>query len=230
MSNQPENIFRFLPIKYSTKAENDYVTYWWNAYLKNIEVENYHLAFFAFHLLYMTAVYFLLYKISRIFRPVYEHSLFHMGNEEETNYLGISSPFSFVNMNEKSVFRFLKIAGAGHGFIGDVSKFIDDRNNAVHAKGVIYFNNDPDGLRARISDYIQALEKIQNLFLNESKKVADTWKISKFNDSELQLFIENEILVSCLTPAELQSIATTEETRRPKLYKVLITNIQDYYG
>lgn len=230
MIDLPENIFRFLPFKYSSAEENDYINFWWNAYLKNFEEENYHLAFVAFHLLYMTAVYFLLYKISKIHRPVYEHSLFHMGNEEESHYRAIDSPFSFVNMNEKSVFRFLKVAGADHNFIGEVSKFIEDRNNATHAKGLIYFKDDPEGLNIKTAEYIRALEKIQNLFINESKTIADTWKISKFNKADLKLFIENEISKNNLTPTELYEIAKYEKPKREKLHNLIREFLEGFYA
>ncbi len=221
MTKSPEDIFKFLPLKYASSSESDYVAFWWNAYLKNLEWGNYHLSFLAFHMLYMTGVYFLLYKISKIYRLTYEHSLFHLHNDDETHYRGINSPFSFVNMNEKGVFRFLKIAGADHNFIGEVSKFIEDRNNASHAKGLIYFDEDPYGLEKKVFDYVDALESIQNLFINEAKKVSETWKISKLNESDIYLFIESEIKIHNLTPAEINVIAKDEKLKRPKLYKVL---------
>jgi hypothetical protein len=228
MVDKPSQVFRFLPIKHSSAENGEYVDFWWNAYLKNIQEETYHLAFLSFHMIYMTAVYFLLYKISKLYRGVYEKSLFHLSNDEERDYLLIDSAFSFVNMKEKAVFRFLKIAGADHAFIGEVSKFIDDRNNASHAKGLIYFKDDPSGLEQMAVEYVKALEKIQNLFINESKKVSDTWKISEMNNFDLQLFVENEIMKNYLTPAELKVISL-KEVGRPKLQRIINKFIEEYF-
>lgn len=229
MANQPEHIFRFLPIKYPSVENGEYVDFWWNSYTENFNVENFHLAFLSFHMLYMTAVYFLLYKISKIYRPAYEHSLFHMGNEEESNYLRIDSAFSFVNMNEKAVFRFLKIAGADHSFIGEVSKFIEERNNASHAKGLIYFKDDADGLKRRAVDYVSAVEKIQNLFIENFKGVSQNWKVSKLNEFDLRLYLENEIAVHSLTPAEVKKISGIERVQRPKVSAILDDLIQSFF-
>ena len=221
MPTRPEHIFQFLPINYPSPVEGEYVLFWWNTYIKNIEEENYHVAFLAFHMLYMTAVYFLLYKISKKHRLPYEHSLFHMGNDDETHYLGINSAFSFSNMNERGVFRFLKIAGADHNLIGEVSRFIEDRNNAAHAKGAIFFKDDPDALEQKAVEYVKALEKIQNLSIKESGKIAQSWKISALNESALRLYLEGEILANSFTPAEIREIALSEATRRPKVASVL---------
>lgn len=217
MVNKPEDIFQFLPINYYSPIESEYVSFWWDTYSKNVEDANYHVAFLAFHFLYMTAVYFLLYKISKVHGSPYKHSLFHMGNEEEAYYLAINSPFSFSQMNEKGVFRFLKIAGADYSLIGEVSKFINARNNAAHAKGAIFFKNDPDGLELRAVEYVQALEKIQKLCIPDTKNISKSWKISKLNGSALKLYVEGEILNNSLSPAEIKEIADNERAKRPRI-------------
>ncbi len=221
MVDRSEHIFYFLPLNYPSPAEAESVTFWWDTYSKNIEEQNYHVAFLAFHMLYMTAVYFLLYKVSKVYRVPYEHSLCHMGNEDETYYMSINSAFSFSKMNEKGVFRFLKIAGADRTLIGEVSRFIDDRNNAAHAKGAIFFKNDPEGLEQRIIGYVKALEKIHNLLVKESNKVAQSWKISKLNSAALRLYLEAEILANSLTPAEIKEIALSEKSKRPLVAEAL---------
>ena len=224
MIDRAEQIFQFLPMKYSSVSDEEYVSYWWNAYTKNFEEENYHVAFLAFHILYMTAVYFLLYKVSKIHRLVYEHSLFHMGNEEERHYLGINSAFSFVEMGETSVFRFLKVAGADQSLIGDVSRFCKERNNAAHARGVIFFKNDPGSLEKKAVEYVKALEKIQNLLIGDSVKVSQSWKVSQMDEAAMRLYLESEILVNNLNPTEVNAIALSEKPKRAQLSK-LLTNL-----
>lgn len=221
MVDRPEHIFQFLPLNYSSPVEREYVYFWWDTYSKNIEEENYHVAFLAFHMLYMTSVYFMLYKLSKVYRLPYEHSLFHMGHEDETYYLGMNSAFSFSKMNERGVFRFLKIAGADHALILELSKFIDDRNNAAHAKGAIFFKNDPDGLDDRAVQYVKALEKIQNLYIGESKKIAQSWKISQMDNQAMRLYLESEILANSLSPAEISAISLNEKTKRIQVSKLL---------
>jgi hypothetical protein len=221
MVDRPEHIFQFLPLNYFLPVEGEYVTFWWDTYSKNLEERNYHVAFLAFHMLYMTAVYFMLYKLSKIYKSSYEHSLFHMGREDEEYYLGMNSAFSFSKMNEKGVFRFLKIAGADHALILDLSKFIDDRNNAAHAKGAIFFKNDPEGLDERTVQYVRALEKIQNLYIDESKKIALAWKVSHMDNQALKIYLESEILSNSLSPAEISAIALSEKTKRTQVSKLL---------
>jgi len=63
MLYQAKHIFHFLPLKYASPIEGEYVNFWWETYTENIDHQNFHVAFLAFHMLYMTAVYFMLYKI-----------------------------------------------------------------------------------------------------------------------------------------------------------------------
>lgn len=221
MAERPEDIFRFLPLNYSSPVEGEYISFWWDTYTKNVDEKNYHVAFLAFHMLYMTSVYFMLFRISKVYRLPYEHSLFHMANDDEAHYFSINSAFSFSKMNEKGVFRFLKIAGADHTLIGEVSKFIDDRNNAAHAKGAIFFKDDPEAFEERIIEYIKALEKIQNLYIDKSRKIARSWKISKMNETALKLYLQSEILANSFNPAEINAIVLSEKTKRARLAKAL---------
>jgi len=115
----------------------------------------------------------------------------------------------------------LKLAGADHSLVGEVSRFIDDRNNAAHAKGAIFYKDDPDGLEQKIVDYIKALEKVQNLLVSESNKIAQSWKISKMDESALRLYLESEILFNGFTPAEVIAISSGEKPKRPQLSKIL---------
>lgn len=227
MSATPENIFQFLPLNYSSSTESEYVFFWWDAYVKNVEQGNYHVAFLAFHMLYMTAIYFMLYRISKIYRLSYEHSLFHMALDDEVHYLGINSAFSFSKMNEKGVFRFLKIAGADHALIKEVSRFIEDRNNAAHAKGAIFFKNNLAGLEERASEYVGALEKTQQTYIVDSIKVSKSWKISKMNESTLRLHLQSEILSNSFTPSEISALVLQEKDRRPRLSKILDEILQE---
>lgn len=222
MIDRPEHIFKFLPMKYQTVSETEFEQFWWNAYLKNFQSGDYHVSFLAFHMLYMMAVYYLLFQISKVYPISYKTTLFHMGNDEEDHYLQLTSALSFVKMNEKAVFRFLKIAGADRNLIGEVSKFIEQRNDATHAKGVIFFKNDPEALTKRAVEYVQALEKIQSLILKELDKVSDEWRVSRLTLQELGLFLESEIQNHSLTPAELESIAKKESEKRSKLSAALI--------
>lgn len=228
MVDRPEQIFQFLPLSYSSPVEGEYVSFWWEAYRKNFEEQNYHISFLAFHMLYMTSVYFLLYKISKMYRLEYEHSLFHMGNEDEVYYSTINSAFSFSRMNEKGVFRFLKVAGADYTLIGDVSRFIEERNNAAHAKGAIFFKNDPDGLERKAVDYVKALEKIQNLSIKNFVRLTDLWKVSKLDEAALRIYLEGEIIANNLNPSEIREIILKEKSKRPLVASILKDLVPDH--
>lgn len=227
---EPEDIFQFLPLNYSSSTESEYVSFWWETYTANIEQQNYHVAFLAFHMLYMTAIYFMLYRISKLHRLPYEHSLFHMAHDDETYYLSINSAFSFSKMNERGVFRFLKIAGADQNLIKDVSKFIEDRNNAAHAKGAIFFKNNPDGLSDRISEYVVALDKIQKVYIVDSIGIAQSWKISGMDKPNLKLYLQSEILSNSFTPTELKALIVKERIARPQISKTLDEILQETNG
>ncbi len=227
---EPEDIFQFLPLNYSSSAESEYVSFWWETYNTNIEQQNYHVAFLAFHILYMTAIYFMLYRISRLHRLPYEHSLFQMAYDDEVYYLSINSAFSFSKMNERGVFRFLKIAGADQDLIKDVSRFIEDRNNAAHAKGAIFFKNNPGGLSERISEYVVALDKVQKVYVADSIAVAQSWKVSNVDKSNLKLYLQSEILSNSFTPAELKTLIIKEGTARPQISIMLDEILQETNG
>ncbi len=63
MIEDAQRIFDYLPLEYKTQSESDYITFLWDAFTVNYEKEKYQFAYIAYHMIFMSYVYFQLAKI-----------------------------------------------------------------------------------------------------------------------------------------------------------------------
>ncbi len=56
-------IFEYLPISYKTEKEQEYITFLWEAFENNYAKGKYQFAFLAYHMLFMSFVYFIIWRI-----------------------------------------------------------------------------------------------------------------------------------------------------------------------
>lgn len=160
MIEEATKLETFLPLSYRTSTESDYIRFLWEAFDTNVEHGKYQFAFLAYHMLLMSFVYFNIWQIRLIRRRDFDLALVGFAKDMEGTLREASSPFVFSAVNERTVMRFLKLIRCDHGMIGAYGKLVEERNNAAHANGNIFFSTE-EGLAEKVRDVLRKVEEIQ---------------------------------------------------------------------
>ena len=153
-------IHDYLPQAYPSASESEYIRFIWEAFESNYVAGKYQFAMLAFHMLYMSYVYFSVWQIKQAQPDDFAKSIIFMKKEEEAGLLKASSPFSFSEINERTIFKFLRLAGCQNQHIGKFQKLVDQRNEIAHPNGNIFFS-DQATADLRVEEVMQQIRGIQ---------------------------------------------------------------------
>ncbi|WP_277184011.1 hypothetical protein [Caballeronia sp. BR00000012568055] len=151
-------IHEYLPMAYPSSGEGEYIRFVWEAFESNYVAGKYQFAMLAFHMLYMSYVYFSVWQIKQARPEAFIHAVLFQQKEKEL--LTASSPFTFSEVNERSIFKFLRLAGCENQHIGKFQKLVDQRNEIAHPNGNIFFS-DQATADQRIEGVMQQIWGIQ---------------------------------------------------------------------
>lgn len=151
-------IHDYLPLAYPSASEGEYIRFVWEAFESNYSAGKYQFAMLAFHMLYMSYVYFSVWQIKQAKPEAFTHAVLFQQKEKEL--LAASSPFTFSEVNERSIFKFLRLAGCENQHIGKFQKLVDQRNEIAHPNGNIFFS-DQATADQRIEEVMQQIRGIQ---------------------------------------------------------------------
>lgn len=127
----------YLPRSFKNQNDADYIAFLWETFEDNYESGKYQFAMLVCHMLYMSFVYFSVWQI-RLSRPAdFANAVIFQQKEKEL--LAASSPFTFSEVQERSIFRFLRLVGCEQQHIGQFQKLADERNEIAHSNGHIFF-------------------------------------------------------------------------------------------
>lgn len=143
----------YLPLSFKSPKEQEYIAFLWDAFETNYTHGKYQFAFLAYHMLAMSFVYFSIWQIKQTEPADFEKGLIGFARDEKA-LLEASSPFVFSAVNERTILRFLKLIACDNGKIGIYGKLVDDRNNAAHPNGNIFFSTRA-ALDAKISEILR---------------------------------------------------------------------------
>jgi hypothetical protein len=153
-----QEIHDYLPLAYPSAGEGEYIRFVWEAFESNYVAGKYQFAMLAFHMLYMSYVYFSVWQIKQAKPEAFTHAVLFQQKEKEL--LTASSPFTFSEVNERSIFKFLRLAGCENQHIGKFQKLVDQRNEIAHPNGNIFFS-DQATADQRIEEVMQQIRGIQ---------------------------------------------------------------------
>ena len=161
-------IHDYLPITYPSAGEADYIRFVWEAFESNYGAGKYQFAMLAFHMLYMSYMYFSVWQIKQAKSEAFTHAVLFQQKEKEL--LAASSPFTFSEVNERSIFKFLRLAGCENQHIGHFQKQVDLRNDIAHPNGNIYFSDQAaaDQRLEQIMQQVRGIQKHMMLILHIS--------------------------------------------------------------
>jgi len=151
-------IHNYLPLAYPSASEGEYIGFVWEAFESNYVAGKYQFAMLAFHMLYMSYVYFSVWQIKQAKPEAFTHAMLFQQKEKEL--LTASSPFTFSEVNERSIFKFLRLAGCENQHIGKFQRLVDQRNEIARPNGNIFFS-DQATADQRIEEVMQQIRGIQ---------------------------------------------------------------------
>jgi len=164
-------IFDYFPIQPDEQTVLDYTAH----HRKHLEAcctqQLFASAFIHIHLSYMTFIYLQLKRIAKEKQEVFRYSWI-LSSRDEKNFLqraANTTTFAFSCLNEKTVFRLFRLVDFDDDTIGNLSKFIDWRNDAAHATGKIQYA-EVTHFEKILTDYMGRMEETiakQERFLKE---------------------------------------------------------------
>ena len=154
------DLLDYLPVSFKAPNEQDYVSFLWAAFETNYDGATYHFAFLAYHLLMMSFVYFNIWQVRDNDPGRFTTHLSQATGNQRQILLTSNSPFAFSTINEKRVIQLFRLLGCGEDQIAEYSTLVDDRNDAAHANGNIYYQTKPE-IDAKIQQVLKAVDDIQ---------------------------------------------------------------------
>ena len=186
-------IFDYLPLNYKSTQEEEYIQFLWDSFSSNYENSKYQFAYIAYHMLFMSTIYYKIWQIKFFKKDDFEKALIGFHKDTEKELMDSDSVFTFSKINESNIFRFLKLLGCNNSDVGCYTKLVKDRNDVAHSNGNIFYS-DQKSIDDKISEMLQLLirlqkyyeKTIQQCFINflDENKNAETWE---FSDSEEQV-------------------------------------------
>jgi len=150
----------YLPFSFKTPKEQEYFYFLWEAFATNYTHGNYQFAFLAYHMLTMSLVYSKIWQIKQTHEEDFKKAMVGFNKDTEKELLGATSPFTFWQVNESNVLRFLKLIGCDNEQIGRYTALVKDRNNTAHPNGNIFFSTQA-ALDKRIGEIQHVVNEIQ---------------------------------------------------------------------
>lgn len=191
-------ILKYLPIRFKQQNEQEYITFLWDSFQSNYENEKYQFSFIAYHMLFMSFVYFNIWQIKTI-RPN-DFDKIKLGFKED--FGNATNPFLFSEENESKVFDLLKYLCASHNnvksLIGNYKALVKERNNIAHANGNMPFRSE-SYFQKRICDIIRYADEIQQYSKPIIHECFEQFLIDS-QDEELRQYFDiteqiNEVLI-----------------------------------
>jgi hypothetical protein len=187
-----EEILNYLPISAVDKEDVSlYVQNITNLILVNYRYEQYQFAYFGLHLLYMTYIYFTVWKTSKVIPKRYEDATVFARayNGRAFNFLNVESIFEYSLVPEKELPKIFRLIGLDDGQIGNISGLVDTRNDMAHASGKFEIPNDME-FASKANSICISMRNIHQCMINQIK----AWYqdiLLKYCSGEFEAYIDD---------------------------------------
>lgn len=184
-------ITKYFPIKVVDLTLSEYIDHHINHLFKCFDNELYTSAFQHLHILYMIFIYIQLTRIAKEKDDEFKLCWIGFPTQEKDFLKNPESPLSFSQINEKTVFRFFRLVNFDDGSIGEISCFVNKRNEQLHANGKIFFHNIED-FNKEIDKYLSKMKKI----ILKQKSFLEKIYLSNANNYEVDYQITHDDIES----------------------------------
>lgn len=186
MSDEVIELASFFPSKTHDTATDQYIAHHLNSIDRCIKNKLYSSAYSHLHLLYMTYIYIQLLRISTDMEKEFTFCWIGFPSQEKEFLTKPKSPFSFSEVNERTVFRFFRLIEFDDATIGDIARPIDMRNTRLHAKGDLFCDTEEE-FSVELTAYVSRMKKVENKQFNYLNKIYKG-VIESFQDPETRTF------------------------------------------
>ena len=149
-------IKNYLPIRFKNQNEQEYIEFLWDSFESNYQNEKYQFSFIAYHMLFMSFVYFNVWQIRKIRAEDYDKITLGFNDCFST----ASWPFAFSEESESKIFTLFRLFGLGKDKIGQYKTIVKLRNEVAHSNGNIFFRAQ-DTVDNKITEILRFSEEIQ---------------------------------------------------------------------
>ena len=153
------SLSQYFPLSISDPTLEKYINHHLGSCIKCIENELYSSAYSHLHILYMIFVYIQLLRIAKEKSQEFQFCWIGFPSQEKDFLKNPSSPFSFSQIQEKTVFRFFRLVDFDDGVIGNISSLVNKRNDHLHANGKLFFETGED-FEKEVEIYINNMQTI----------------------------------------------------------------------
>lgn len=153
----------YLPNSFKNSNDGEYIAFLWDAFESNYLNGKYQFAMLACHMLYMSFVYFSVWQI-KLSRPDdYQKAAVFLANRKlaETDLLDASSPFTLSKLEERTIFRLLRLTGCESDDVKPFVQLVNERNEIAHSNGNIFYSNQTAADR-KIAEFLKQMNSIQS--------------------------------------------------------------------
>lgn len=172
----PDELFKmleYLPEEYADETEKKYIDALMLAAQTSYENGLYQFAYVQYHMLFMTAVYYALLKVSIIHKEELEKALFYLLKDRYSDFWKESNTKagklyfgSFALVSESDVFMLLSVVGLDNDLLGELQKLVKERNKYAHANGQLQLTSDELFMEA-LNSYNAKIQKVVELLKSD---------------------------------------------------------------
>lgn len=196
----PDELFKmleYLPEEYADETEEKYIDAVMLAAQTSYENGLYQFAYVQYHMLFMTAVYYAILKVSIFHEEELKKALYYLLKDryadfwKETNTKNGNLYFgSFALINESDVFLLLRVVGLDNNLLGELKKLVEERNKYAHANGQLQLTSDELFMDA-LNSYNAKIQKVVELLKCDliefyKKTISD----SDFYDPDIRAYLD----------------------------------------
>ena len=197
MNEEASEILQHLPYSFKVPQEQEYITFLWDSFQSNYENRKYQFALIPFHMLFMSAVYFDIWKIKINNQNDFMKALIGLRKDDEKSMLNASWPFTFHKINESQILRFLKLLNCDDSKIGIYCKIVNDRNSVAHSNGNIYVQAQ-ESLDVKIKEILRAIREITEHSKYLITEIFQNFLIQNWNNLEREYSEDKEQIYQLL--------------------------------
>lgn len=153
----------YLPNSFKSSNDGEYIGFLWDAFESNYLNGKYQFAILACHMLYMSFVYFSVWQI-KLGRPDdYKKAAVFLANRKlaENDLLDASSPFTLSKLEERTIFRLLRLTGCESEDVKPFAQLVNERNDIAHSNGNIFYS-DQTAADRKIAEFLKQMNSIQS--------------------------------------------------------------------
>ena len=165
-------VFAYLPELFQDGDEERYIEALSLAMQTSYENGLYQFAYMQYHMLFMTAIYFVLLKLYVLHHDEMEQALYYLLKDRYNEFFGKENTKdgqlyfgSFAAIGESDVFKLLHIVGMDTNLEGELKKLVKERNDYAHANGRLLLTSEEFFLE-KIRNFNNCIDRVFTIIKN----------------------------------------------------------------